>query len=303
MLKDTSYAIGRRLFFIEKALREMHDEQNLSSLIVADIGCGTGEFLTLPLAIHLGKNVKIYAYEPEDLSFRSLSNSIEKLGLQNIYPIQNKGLLEDKKYDAVIISEVIEHVSEPIKFLVELTQSLNDNGIMIITSPNGYGLFEMERLVFDTLDLVGVIPTLRIIKRSFSPARSKLKSPYSDTLAISPHINFFTLRDFYRILFEAGLSLKKFEGKHLTAGPFSDRIINRSEKLIKLNAYLGEKLPLQFVSGWMVVTEKIKEPKVGSESPSLKSHINIIKRIYSGYKRWMNLKLADRLTRNGDLST
>ena len=69
MLRDTSYALVRRLDFIEGALREYSNQRGISKINIADIGCGTGELLTLPLAVRLGSTASIYAYEPEAESY------------------------------------------------------------------------------------------------------------------------------------------------------------------------------------------------------------------------------------------
>jgi 2-polyprenyl-3-methyl-5-hydroxy-6-metoxy-1,4-benzoquinol methylase len=293
MLKDTSYALVRRLFFVENAIREHLGERGNSPVVVADIGCGTGELLTIPLSENLGNSVVIYAYEPESGTFQSLKNRIDELGIQNILPIHDKESLQILTYDVIIVSEVIEHVEDPIDFLDELKQLLKAHGIMIITTPNGFGIFEIETMLFNTLDLIGIIPVLRKIKRKvFRTRNNSIPLSNADSLAISPHINFFTLSDLYQIILGAGLSLKKIEGKHLTAGPFSDRIIDKSEKLIKLNAYLGEILPLELTAGWMLITEKAKCRLARIKYYELKKRANLFRKIYSRYKRWLNIHLA-----------
>ena len=299
MLKDTSYALVRRLFFVENAIREYMRRGGNSPVVVADIGCGTGELLTIPLSVNLGNNVVIYAYEPEVVTFQNLKSRIEELGIQNIRPIQDKGSLQNLACDAIILSEVIEHVEDPVVFLNELKRLLKLFGVMIITTPNGYGIFELETLIFNTLDAIGIVPLLRKIKRSvFQTHNNLIRLPTADTLAISPHINFFMLSDLNQIIAEAGLSLKKIEGKHLAAGPFSDRIINRSEKLIKLNAYLGEKLPLALVAGWMLITEKTKDQSTRMKYSDLKNRVNLFRKVYSKYKSWLNVYVTQDRNRN-----
>lgn len=298
ILKDTSYAVVRRLFFVENAIREYLEQRGISSAVIADIGCGTGELLTIPLAENLGKEAIIHAFEPESATFQSLKDQIRGLGIQNVHPIHDRESLQNLKFDAIILSEVIEHIENPAEFLFQFKHLLKNLGIMIITTPNGYGVFELETMLFNTLDLIGLIPLLRRIKRTIIPANNNVPQSISaDTLAISPHINFFTLDDIYNILERAGLSLKKIEGKHFSAGPFSDRIINKSERLIKLNARLGEKLPLVLAAGWMLIAENTQDRIGKIKFSEMEKDPNFLRKIYTQYKRWLNVHLANRQNR------
>jgi 2-polyprenyl-3-methyl-5-hydroxy-6-metoxy-1,4-benzoquinol methylase len=295
MIKDTSYALVRRLDFIESALREYAKKRDISEIVIADIGCGTGELLTIPLARKLGPSATIYAYEPEAVSYSYLRQTIEDLGLNNVQPVQDVDMLEIQKYDAIIVSEVIEHVQNPVDFLKDFKKRLKAFGIMLITTPNGYGIFEIETLLFNSLDLIGVIPFLRTLKRKFNRSRGIATKPaHADTLAVSPHINFFSLAELYKILQDAGLSLQRIEGRNFAAGPFSDRIIDKSSYLIEGNSYLGKILPLKLATDWMVVAENLETQPRGQESQYSEVKLNSLQRIYTRYKRWLNLSLTHR---------
>ena len=50
--------------------------------------------------------------------------------------------LPDERFDLVIASEVIGHVSQPMTFLRDIRGRLNDKGRIVLTLPNGYGPFE-----------------------------------------------------------------------------------------------------------------------------------------------------------------
>lgn len=45
-----------------------------------------------------------------------------------------------KKYDVVLMADVIEHVNDPVEFLRFYSSFLNDKGKMIITTPNAHGI-------------------------------------------------------------------------------------------------------------------------------------------------------------------
>jgi SAM-dependent methyltransferase len=295
MIKDTSYALVRRLEFIENALHEYAKKRDFSQIMVADIGCGTGGLLTIPLAQKLGSSAIIYAYEPEFQSYSHLRQTVQELDLDNVQPLQDTDLLQTQKYDAIIISEVIEHVQNPINFLSDFKKLLKPLGLMIITTPNGYGIFEIEVMLFNSLDLIGVIPLLKAVKTKFNRRRGTTTKPaHADTLAISPHINFFSLAELHHILQAAGLFLKRIEGRNFAAGPFSDRIIDKSRVLIEWNSYLGKILPLKLATDWMVVAEN-RETQSSSTKPQYSEvKLNLFQKVYTRYKRWLNLYLVSR---------
>lgn len=295
MFKDTSYALFRRLDFIQNTLREFSKNKNQSHITIADIGCGTGELLTLPLSLQLRDIATIYAYEPEAKSFSRLIQQVKSLDIDNIQPVQDISMLLDRKYDAIIISEVLEHVENPINFLQEFRKMINENGIMMITTPNGYGIFELETMIFNTLDIIGVIPLLKNMRRKLNPSRwNAVRQAQSDTLAISPHINFFSLKELYFVIHEAGLSLTRIEGRNFAAGPFSDKIIDKSSYLIKINSFLGKILPIRLATDWMLVAEIIESRPDRLNLPRHPFKIGLFHQIYTSYKKWLNLSIARR---------
>jgi SAM-dependent methyltransferase len=247
------------------------------------------------LAQRLSRNAIIYAYEPEVQSFSHLRQTAQTLDLNHVIPIQDINLLQPRQYDAIIVSEVIEHVQNPISFLRDFKKLLKPLGVMIITTPNGYGIFEIEALLFNTLDLIGVIPFLRAVKAKFNrPRGTAMKPAHADTLAISPHINFFSLAELNHILQEAGLSLRRIEGRNFAAGPFSDRIIDKSRILIEWNSYLGKILPLKLATDWMLVVENLETQPSSKKPQYSEAKLNVFQKIYTKYKRWLNLYLAAR---------
>ena len=55
------------------------------------------------------------------------------------------------KFDCVIISEVLEHLEAPEALLRAALPYLAESGILIVTVPNGYGEFELDRRLFRAL--------------------------------------------------------------------------------------------------------------------------------------------------------
>jgi len=95
---------------------------------VLDIGCGKGEWLDA------FKRLGWHTFGTEfnrDLAQFADSKGHKMLdgGLFPIHP-------EDKKFDLIIFTEVIEHIQNPVEVLRHLNSLLNQGGLIFITTPN-----------------------------------------------------------------------------------------------------------------------------------------------------------------------
>ena len=57
--------------------------------------------------------------------------------------MQRELVADEEKYHAVICSEVLEHLHEPGKLLAVLHAILHDDGVLLVTVPNGTGPREL----------------------------------------------------------------------------------------------------------------------------------------------------------------
>jgi 2-polyprenyl-3-methyl-5-hydroxy-6-metoxy-1,4-benzoquinol methylase len=55
---------------------------------------------------------------------------------------------KDKKYDIIVISDVIEHVNDPVAFLKFYSGFLNKDGRILITTPNAHGIRNFTSIMF-----------------------------------------------------------------------------------------------------------------------------------------------------------
>jgi 2-polyprenyl-3-methyl-5-hydroxy-6-metoxy-1,4-benzoquinol methylase len=97
---------------------------------ILDVGCATGYFL---------EAAKAKAYEPYGVEFSDYSASLakNKFGGKNIF----KGTLEQCEFekgtfDVIAMSDLIEHVRNPIETLSKAHQLLNTDGIVMIMTPD-----------------------------------------------------------------------------------------------------------------------------------------------------------------------
>jgi len=54
---------------------------------------------------------------------------------------------QKKRYDIVLMSDVIEHVNDPVAFLSFYSEFLNDIGRMVITTPNAHGIRNFTSII------------------------------------------------------------------------------------------------------------------------------------------------------------
>jgi SAM-dependent methyltransferase len=235
---ENTYGIRKRFSFVEKII------SSASPATILDIGCGSGTYLTYPIA-KCFPEVHVVGVDSDELSISFAQKS---------YPLPNLEfklldvLREDAKFDLIIASEVIEHVEDPMGFLANLRSRLNPGGLLILTLPNGYGPFEIMTFVKTLLDMLG-IPVL--LRRIAGRATNNL-SVANDTLAASPHINFFSFSLINSLFKATGFGVLEYRPRTLFCGWGFDHILRKSW-LIKWNTQASECLPAFLSSGWMFV--------------------------------------------------
>ncbi len=128
-----------RVKYISNKIKEHFNTVNnnsilLNSLTLIDIGCGGGlicsemnKLITkiTGLDIHLNNIKAAMQYNEE-----------HKLNVNYIHSTLEEHVLLNKKYNIVLCLEVIEHVKDPKSFIYHLSQLLEPNGIMIISTIN-----------------------------------------------------------------------------------------------------------------------------------------------------------------------
>jgi len=93
-----------------------------------DVGCSVGTALNLARSIG-------FDCVGFDVSKCSVDNAI-KMGFEAKYSSDITGAFEEKTFDIIHCSHVIEHVPNPLLFLAELHSFLKPNGILMLACPN-----------------------------------------------------------------------------------------------------------------------------------------------------------------------
>lgn len=94
---------------------------------ILDVGAGEGAF-SLRLK---DSGYRVTALDVEEEKWKAKEVEFQKLDL-------NKGLTKsiNKKFDSVCCLEVIEHVENPWALLREIHEIINDNGFLVLSTPN-----------------------------------------------------------------------------------------------------------------------------------------------------------------------
>ncbi|MDH4377717.1 MAG: methyltransferase domain-containing protein [Ramlibacter sp.] len=271
MLED-SYGIAKRIEFVAGILGSSRPAR------VLDIGCGTGSNLTVPLArrfpetnflgVDSDRTSIDYAnqeYSANNLSFR-VREDVEDLG----------------QFDLIIASEVIEHVEAPDDFLVFLRSHLAPGGRLVVTLPNGWGPFELTSLFETLLHLSGLYAILRALKRRLRG--NPLVNVTVDTLAISPHINFFSHGEINNLFARQGFRVAGYRPRTLLCGFGFDQLM-ASQRVILWNSRWVDRLPPPLASAWMFLLSPEDNPTAQLPPPFRRGLYARLRR-YLNEKRW-----------------
>lgn len=220
---------------------------------VLDFGCGTGTNLTIPLAERF-PNITFVGVDSDvqTVEYASKVNTAPNLTFALI-----EGADEMAPYDLVIASEVVEHVEEPVEFLLFLRERLRPGGNLLLTMPNGFGPFEMTAFAESLIYIVGIGPLAeRLVKRG----KSKISRPtIADTLAISPHVNFFSMRRMRKLIADSGFKIREFRSRTFVCGLGFHQLLF-TEGLRRWNARVADSLPAFCNSAWMFLLERTPDP-------------------------------------------
>jgi ubiquinone/menaquinone biosynthesis C-methylase UbiE len=219
---------------------------------VLDVGCGNGV-----ISCSLGE--KGFRVMGIDVSEKAIMCAKELNRFSNVTfeVISAEQLVADgHHYNAVICSEVLEHLNDPGKLLQVLHRSLYDNGVLIVTVPNGKG----PRELFVTRPVIALQKKdnwlwklVLKIKRALGYNGTTAQSAADDLI----HIQFFTKSSLSKLATANNFKIVKFGKTNFIEDVFPFSFITKKIKVLqKLDCFLAEKLPYQFTGGFVTVWEK-----------------------------------------------
>ncbi len=237
----------KRLNFITDSLKDTIP----ANATILDVGCGNGV-----ISRHLGQfGYKVLGI---DVSDKTIAVARSKNTLPNVQfeVISAEDLIaQGQQYDAVICSEVLEHLHQPGLLLQTIYQSLRDNGTLIVTVPNGMG----PREVFVTK------PMLKVRKSpGLQSFVNKVKGMlgYSGTTVQSQadnldHVQFFTKKDLQQLATENKFEIIRFAKTNFVEDVFPFSLLTKRVKPLQaFDCQVAEILPLACTGGFNTVWKK-----------------------------------------------
>ena len=214
---------------------------------VLEIGCGTGWGVALPLLL---SGIDVVG---SDLDAESVARGQE---IMSSYGIDGTAVLFERdaaemygEFDIVILSEVMEHLTNATRdqVLKVVAAKLAAGGTLLITTPNGYGWFELEQAIWTKLGFRSLVAKLRL-GRKLTPLRKRVggdgwTSSHPNTLSSSPHVQRFTLRGLVRTMEESGFEVVEARGSSFFAGPFTASLFSGVSWFGRMNQRLGVAFP------------------------------------------------------------
>ena len=239
-----AYDLPENAFGQRKRLHTVADILRTRAIkTILDVGCGSGQLLTLPLAQNF-PDVQITGLDEDVVSIDWARAQNSPSNLRFILP---QDLAPEVKFDLIIASEVIEHVENPAEFLVWLRSHLATGGAVFLTLPNGFGPYESIVFLYQLADRTG-------LRKRHNAA---MDGPVTDTLAASPHVNFFSFGAIRRVIAQAGFLIARYQPRTFLCGGLFDRLVAGR---LDWNAQISERLPAHLASDWMFLITPVVAP-------------------------------------------
>jgi len=166
---------------------------------ILEIGCGVGN-IAIPIA-SLGYNVTAC-----DIHEPSIVSACRSNQFNNLHFIHGSiESVDPGEYDVVILTEVLEHVDKYREMVDLIAGSMQSNGTLIITVPNGMGVTELLcRPSYALKKWPGGAAVIKVVKRLLKTA------DLTTANLCSPHVNFFTLRRLVKLFEDHDLIVASF---------------------------------------------------------------------------------------------
>jgi 2-polyprenyl-3-methyl-5-hydroxy-6-metoxy-1,4-benzoquinol methylase len=128
--QSTSPNQERVKLVVESVARHLRHYQNPRIL---DVGCGNGWILDA-VSKRLGPTARLYGIDP---STTGIHNTMRRVPRAAVQCCAFESAAFDVQFDAVICSEVIEHVSSQVGLVSHIASLMGKESILVLTTPNG----------------------------------------------------------------------------------------------------------------------------------------------------------------------
>jgi 2-polyprenyl-3-methyl-5-hydroxy-6-metoxy-1,4-benzoquinol methylase len=242
--KATGFDSVEELKRLEFIIDEINDSLNFdSSKKVLEIGCGNGN-VCMGIA-SMGYQTLGVDIDEESIRRAQANNNMPNLEFK-AEPAEN--LSEGDKFDAIVCTEVLEHLVDPTVVLEYALKYLKKDGVFISTVPNGYGPREvLMTKPQQFLEQKELGERLVKFKRVFGYGHGTVQSSNPNL----EHIQFFSKKRIIQLHEDSGFRLKRFNHADSFGNIFPYSILTRRvKKLQELDCAVADLLPSAFTSGF-----------------------------------------------------
>lgn len=239
----------KKLRFIYSAIEKYANSRgkDLEKIQILEVGCGKGG-ITLPLA-SLGCKVTAFDIDKNVVEF--LQKQLNKKAVGNVTILIDNGYTfnDGKEYDIVIASEVFEHVLDPSSFAGNIIRRMAIGSYLIVTTPNGYGPWELK----NRIDIRTQLAKWNVLRRLFS------RPPYIKVEG-GDHCQFYTKGRLLNLFSTFSLQLIDFAKSDLFLPMITP--LRKNMLLGNLDIKLADILPYWLASGWYFIFELQRSNKL-----------------------------------------
>lgn len=224
-----------------------------SSAKILDVGCGNGN-MSIALG---GKGCQVLGVDisPDSIKYAQQRNTLSNVS----FKVEDASTLvaNNQKYEAIVCSEILEHLQEPQHLLHELYQILDDNGALVVTVPNGKG--PRETLITRPVQwLYRNAPKLwaALTKvKALMGYKNVTTQSHAENLE---HVQFFSFKALKALAKETGFEIHVIKKANFIESVFPFSLVTKRWKYLqRLDSRIADKLPLRCTSGFYMVWKKI----------------------------------------------
>ena len=247
----------RKVVLLRAACERLRLRRVGGDLKILDVGCGSGYAVTRFLGTAGDDVLGVDVYEPNIDYARRV---FERPGLRFECRKAESLVPSQQRYDVVVLADILEHLTDPNTVLGTCRQLLRDDGLLLVTVPNGFGPFELEsalarvpllgRLLLKATEyVVAVLNKWGPLKGRWTAVAARVPSDLPYNLE-SGHVQFFTRARLRALLDAAGFTVTATENVSFLSGPFTNFVLGASMAFCHWNAAVASSLPSFAVSAW-----------------------------------------------------
>ena len=210
---------------------------------VMEVGCSNGRNISLPLS-EFGYQVTGVDIHKPSIEWANANNDFENT--EFICQDFNK-FKSTKLFDVVILSDILEHVSNPDKILNLAKKFIKKKGMILVCIPNGYGPYENEQRFLRYTHLDKLVDKLKKFIKHILGRKPDKQVEYNYE---SGHVQFFHQSDIEELVNYVGLQVKNRANGSLFGGGLTYSLGIILPFIIKPSLWLADQLPAKFVTTW-----------------------------------------------------